>query len=301
MDSSHMQKFEFTKMHGLGNDYIYFDCTKFEFPAPEKAAKILSNRNFSIGGDGIVLIEKPTDKSDLSSALYISNDEFPDFKMRMFNADGSEAEMCGNAVRCIAKFIYDKGLSNKSVIKLETLAGLIILHSNIENNSVIDVRVNMGKSITEPPQIPCAFTDSPPINQKLEIDGEIFTGTAVSMGNPHFVIFVDEITDYHVLIIGPKIEKHPAFLKKTNVEFVKINSPTHATMRVWERGSGETLACGTGACAVVVAGNLLGLLEKSTKVSLKGGDLKIDITENGDVFKTGPATTSFEGVVGRIW
>lgn len=281
-------KYSFTKMHGLGNDYIYFDCTKASIPSPEKAAIILSDRHFGIGSDGIVLIELPSASIEA------------DFKMRMFNADGSEAQMCGNAVRCIAKFIHEKGLLSKPVIRLETRAGIIVLHLTIEDTRVTSVRVNMGHPVLEAEKIPSTFSDTPAINQKIEINNQEFTIHAVSMGNPHCVIFVDEITDHLVLNIGPQIECHPAFPEKTNVEFVKILSPTHAKMRVWERGSGETLACGTGACAVAVAGNLLGILERTSTISLPGGDLEIEIQEDG-VYKTGPATIVFEGVIEKRW
>jgi diaminopimelate epimerase len=284
-----MMTLNFTKMHGIGNDYIYFDCTTFDFPEPEKAAVVLSDRHFAIGSDGIVLIQQPSQGTNA------------DFRMRMFNADGSEAEMCGNAVRCIGKFIFEKGLLEKDTIRLETAGGIKTLFLSIRNSLVEEVRVNMGRAILEPALIPCTFTETPPVNQQIEVNGEIFTGTAVSMGNPHFVIFVDDITDFLVHTIGPLIEKHPCFPAKTNVEFVKIESPRKAVMRVWERGSGETLACGTGACAVAVAGNLQGLIEKKSVVSLIGGELKIEISESGEVFKTGPATTVFEGTIRKIW
>jgi diaminopimelate epimerase len=288
MIKNSMMKYSFTKMHGLGNDYIYFDCTKASLPSPEKAAVILSDRHFGIGSDGIVLIELPSSSVEA------------DFKMRMFNADGSEAQMCGNAVRCIAKFIHEKGLLSASVIRLETRAGIIILHLSIEDTKVTSVRVNMGNPVLQAEKIPSTFPQSPAINQKLKTTRHEFTIHAVSMGNPHCVIFVDEITDHLVLDIGPEIERHEAFPEKTNVEFVKILSPDHAKMRVWERGSGETLACGTGACAVAVAGNLLGILEPASTISLPGGDLKIEIQEDG-VYKTGPATTVFEGVIEKCW
>jgi diaminopimelate epimerase len=284
-----MMSFSFNKMHGIGNDYIYFDCTEFDFPQPEAAAVVLSNRHFGIGSDGIVLIMKAGTGVEA------------DFRMRMFNADGSEAEMCGNAVRCVAKFIYEKNLLQKHTIRLQTAAGIKILYLKIENNSVIEVKVNMGKPILSPRDIPCTYVEDPPVNQKVMIDGKEFTGTAVSMGNPHFVIFTETLTDELVHGIGPKIEVNPCFPKKTNVEFVKIESPKKAVMRVWERGSGETLACGTGACAVAVAGNLLGLLEKKCTVSLLGGDLTIEISDTGEIFKTGPATISFEGTVAKCW
>lgn len=281
--------FSFTKMHGIGNDYIYFDCTEYEFPEPEKAAIVLSHRQFGIGADGIVLIMAPTEGVEA------------DFRMRMFNSDGSESDMCGNAVRCVAKLIYEKGLSRKNTIRLETGAGIKILYLTIENNFVTQIRVNMGKPILEPKEIPCTFSKNPPVNQSIEIDGNTYTGTAVSMGNPHFVLFVDEITSDLVHRIGPKIEAHESFPKKTNVEFVHVDSSSEATMRVWERGSGETLACGTGACAVAVAGNLLGLLDKKSRINLLGGELEIEISESGEVFKTGPAEIAYEGTVIRSW
>ncbi|HMO16748.1 MAG TPA: diaminopimelate epimerase [Oligoflexia bacterium] len=284
----------FSKMHGLGNDYIYFDCTEKGFPEPEKAAVFISDRHFGVGGDGIVLIERP------------NNSDNADFRMRMFNADGSEAEMCGNAVRCVAKFLFEKGLTSRTQIPLETKAGLIQLNLVIEENEsgknvVKRVKVNMGVPILDPQLIPTTFSSNPPLSQKLIVDEKEFTVNLVSMGNPHCVIFVDKITDELVLKWGPRIEVAPQFPKKINVEFVEVLSKDRAKMRVWERGSGETLACGTGASAVVVAGNLTGRLDKQVEIELLGGKLEIEIDENNFVWKTGPACFVFEGSIQKCW
>ncbi|MCL4170525.1 UNVERIFIED_CONTAM: hypothetical protein GTU68_054092 [Idotea baltica] len=263
-------KWQFSKMHGIGNDYVYFDCTKNEFPNPEFYSKKISNRNFGIGSDGIILI--------LSSKT-------ADFRMRMYNPDGSEAEMCGNGVRCVAKYVYEKGLTNKKLINLETMAGLIILELNIENNIVNSVRVNLGNPILEPK------------GNEIKIDK--FTGlfTAVSMGNPHAVFFVDKLTDDLIKNIAPKIEIHKFFPNKVNVEFVEVVSRDRVKMRVWERNTGETLACGTGAGAVCVAGALNNLTNNKITIELLGGDLELEWKENEGVYKTGPAEFSFEGKI----
>jgi diaminopimelate epimerase len=285
-----MMSYKFTKMHGIGNDYIYFDCTKEALPSPELAAIPLSDRHFGIGSDGIVLIE-PAEEPSLNH-----------FKMRMFNADGSEAEMCGNAVRCVAKFIFEKGLSPEKIIKLETKAGVKTLFLEVNDDSSVSyVKVNMGEAIYRPDLIPCLFDSNPVLNEKITIGKESFTVNAVSMGNPHCVIFVDEITDYLVHTIGPQIETHEMFPKKVNVEFGKIISESTVEMRVWERGSGETLACGTGACAMVAIGHSLGLLSSKTQVNLLGGTLKIEIDSNNTIWMTGPAAIAFEGTVKHCW
>ena len=269
-------------MEGLGNDYIYFNCIEESIGDPAGAAKILCDRHFKIGGDGIVLI-LPSEKAD--------------FRMRMFNADGSEAEMCGNAIRCVAKYVYDKGLTKKEVLSIETLAGVLILYLTIADGVVTKVRVDMGEPILEGPRIPVAIDKEKVIGEPLSVDGKTFSMTCVSMGNPHCIIFVDEITDEHVLTLGPKIEKHEIFPNKVNAEFVKILNRNEVDMRVWERGTGETIACGTGASAVAVAAALNGLTERSVIVHLRGGDLEIEWAGDGHVFMTGPAKFAFEGSV----
>ncbi|MEO6453670.1 MAG: diaminopimelate epimerase [Ginsengibacter sp.] len=277
-----LEKIIFTKMHGIGNDYIYIDCTDREIKDPEKLSPILSNRNLSIGGDGIILIMK----SDIA-----------DFRMRMFNADGSEGNMCGNGVRCIGKFVYDKKLTDKNTITLETKAGIKLLALNIENGKVKTVKVDMGEPILESQKIPVKSNLNEIINQNLFPDIFNQPVTCVSMGNPHAVFFVDKITTELVHTIGPIIEKHEIFPERINTEFVKVINRTQLEMRVWERGSGETLACGTGACAVTVAAILNNFSERAIIVSLLGGDLKIIWDTNNHVYMEGAAELAFEGVV----
>jgi diaminopimelate epimerase len=278
------QKLNFTKMHGIGNDYIYFNCIEQNIENPSKLAIQLSNRHFGIGGDGIVLI--------LPSKI-------ADYKMRMFNADGSESEMCGNAVRCIAKFLYEKNLTAKEAINLETGAGIIILDLKIDkNNKVTEVKVDLGEPILTPSAIPVINESTPVINLPLTIKDTILYGTCVSMGNPHIVFFVDEITDQQIFEFGPLIEKYHLFPNRINVEFVKVLARDRVKMRVWERGSGETMACGTGAAAVCVASVLNNLTDRQITVELLGGNLKLEwSSQNNHVYKTGPATTVFEGVI----
>ena len=272
---------KFTKMHGLGNDYIYFDCLKEELPNPELLSPKLSDRHFGIGGDGIVLI------------LPSSN---ADFKMRMFNADGSEAQMCGNAVRCVGKYLYERHVTKQTIIKLETKAGVKILNLNITNDQVDSVKVDLGEPIFTPAQVPVDSAYEV-LNQKFELDGHALLVSCVSMGNPHAVFFVNKITDQLVLGLGPKIEKHPMFPERVNVEFVEVISPKILKMRVWERGSGETWACGTGAAAVAVIAAKTQRTENSVKIHLLGGDLELEWAENNHVYKTGPAKFVFDGLV----
>ena len=288
----------FTKMHGIGNDYIYFNCLDgVPFEDIKQAAIELSDRHFGIGGDGIVLI-LPSEKAD--------------YRMRMFNADGSESQMCGNAVRCVGKYLFDKRITNKNPINLETLAGIIVLHLEIgsdvaksgmascdaTNNGIVkSVRVDMGEPILDVARIPVTYSKTQLIDEILEFDGMQFKATCVSMGNPHIVLFVDEITDSLVHGLGPKIENAKIFPQRTNVEFVKVLSPDLLQMRVWERGSGETLACGTGACACAVASALTGRTKRIVSVKLLGGSLLIEWSVNNHVFKTGPASFVFEGLV----
>ncbi len=275
-------EWNFSKMHGIGNDYIYFNCLDRDFPNPSKNAVRLSNRNFGIGADGIVLI-KSSDSAD--------------FRMQMFNADGSEAEMCGNAIRCVGKFLFDKGISDSKKISVDTLAGVMLLELNVEDRKVRSVRVNMGKPELSSDKIPVIVDSNQCVAQSFEMEGFLANMTCVSMGNPHVVFFVDEVTDDQILEIGPKIEMHSIFPKKVNVEFVKVISQSELEMRVWERGSGETLACGTGAAAVCVAASLNNLASKKVKINLLGGQLELEWADDGCVYKTGPAELSYTGVV----
>jgi diaminopimelate epimerase len=272
----------FLKMHGAGNDYVYIDCMRQPLPAdPPALSRVMSDRHFGVGSDGLILI-CPSEKADA--------------RMRMYNADGSEAEMCGNGVRCIAKYLYEHGLVRKPAITLETGRGILTLEPEVSNGKVSRVRVDMGEPILQAERIPTALPGNPPIDAPLAIGDNSLMVTCVSMGNPHCITFVDAITDALVLVIGPKVEKHPAFPRRTNVEFVKINRPDDVTVRVWERGSGETLACGTGACAVAVAGVLSQRLQRRIVAHLPGGDLELDWSEKDNhVYMTGPAVEVFSG------
>jgi diaminopimelate epimerase len=272
---------KFTKMHGTGNDYIYVNAMQERVANPSLMAQHLSDRHFGVGSDGLVLI-LPSKKAD--------------FRMRMFNYDGSEAEMCGNASRCVGKYVYEKGLTNKKSVKLETNSGIKTLNLTIEDGLVSSVRVDMGEPILDPVMIPVISNSKRAVLLPLRIDGTDYDLTCVSMGNPHAVLFTREIDRLDLPIIGPKIEHHPVFPHRTNTEFAEVIDAGHVRMRVWERGAGETLACGTGACAVLVAGVLCGLLESKARIDLKGGSLEIEwdrITNH--VFMTGEATTVFEG------
>ncbi len=272
----------FTKMHGAGNDYVYVNCFEERYPADEaKLAIEISDRHFGVGGDGLVLI---------------CPSEIADARMRMFNADGSEAEMCGNAVRCVAKYLYDHGVARQQALKIETGRGVLSLECEVEDSRVQRVRVNMGAPILKSADIPTTLPGDPPIRQKLTAAGREIEVTCVSMGNPHCVTFVDEINDDWVLRVGPEIERHPAFPRRVNAEFIQVISPSEFRMRVWERGSGETLACGTGACAAAVAGVLNGVTQRKVTAHLRGGDLLLEWSESGEVYMTGPATEVFSGV-----
>jgi diaminopimelate epimerase len=272
----------FTKMHGCGNDYIYVDCFTHPMPHdPVGLSRAISDRHFGVGSDGLILI-CPSDKADA--------------RMVMFNADGSQAEMCGNGVRCVAKYVHDHGLVRKPTLRIETGRGVLTLDLEISGGAVRQVRVNMGEPILKSAQIPTTLPGDPPLDVPLEAALHTLPVTCVSMGNPHCVTFVDEITDGLVLGVGPKVEHHPAFPRRTNVEFVRVNRPDDVTLRVWERGSGETLACGTGACGVVVAGVLTGRLQRRVTAHLPGGDLQLHWSETDNhVYMTGPAVEVFSG------
>lgn len=278
-----MSQMRFTKMHGAGNDYVYVNLFEESLPAaPEKLAPLVSDRHFGIGGDGMILI-MPS--------------EVADARMRMFNSDGSEAEMCGNGLRCVAKFVYDHGIAKKEKLRLETGAGVLAVELETDGVTAQRVTVNMGQPILDAAKIPTTFGGTPVVDEKLEIDGQMFEATCVSMGNPHCVIFVDKADDDLVLGIGPKIEHAQQFPARVNVEFIEVISPTEVRQRTWERGSGETLACGTGASAVCVAGVLAGKLHRRIVNHLLGGDLELYWSEeDNNVYMTGPAEEVFSGV-----
>jgi diaminopimelate epimerase len=272
---------KFTKMHGAGNDYVYVDCfaEKLHTDLPPLAIAV-SDRHTGIGADGLILI---------------CPSEIADARMRMFNADGSESEMCGNGVRCVAKYVYDHGIARQDRLKIETGRGVLTLDLETSGGLVQRVRVNMGAPILESAKIPTTLPGDPPIRQKLSAGGREFEVTCVSMGNPHCVTFVDELSDDWVLRVGPEVERHPVFPRRVNAEFIQIISPREFRMRVWERGSGETQACGTGACASAVAGVLTGLTERRVLAHLPGGDLELEWSESGEVYLTGPAVEVFSG------
>lgn len=273
---------KFTKMHGCGNDYLYFDCTKQQLPNATEAAIRLSDRHFGVGGDGIILI-KPSDVAD--------------FYMEMYNADGSQGKMCGNGIRCVAKFVYDYHLTDKTTITVETLSGIKTLELMVEDGVVSQVTVNMGRPAMEPEQVPTTLGH---VVQEypVEVDGTTYRLTAISMGNPHAVIRVDETATFPVQEAGVPLESHEMFPDRANIEFVQVLNRGEVNMRVWERGSGETLACGTGACATAFACYKNGWTDKEVTVHLLGGDLRIRYDEAEDtVYMTGPATIVFEGDV----
>jgi len=279
---------KFTKMQGIGNDYIYVDCTKETIPDPAALSRKISDRHFGVGGDGLVMI-LPGDQAD--------------FRMRMFNADGSEAQMCGNASRCVGKYVYERGLTQKQDLTLETGAGIKELHLNLQAGKVASVRVDMGAPELRPEKIPVRLSESSVAGNPdqirmapLEVDGRTFRITCVSMGNPHCVIFQDEVENWPLEFWGPKFEHAPVFPERINTEFARAEDRTHLRMRVWERGSGETMACGTGACATLVAAVMNGLTERKATLCLRGGDLEIEWDEKtGHVFMTGPAEFVFDG------
>ncbi len=272
---------EFIKMEGVGNDYIYLDLLKNNYDVDfQDLAKHIADRHFGVGGDGLVLMMQSRNA---------------DYRMRMFNADGSESEMCGNAIRCVGKYLYDQAYLDDREFSIETLAGnkILSVFETDEDGKATRLRVDMGEPVLNGRDIPIQFDMEPVVG--VEVRG--YEGTAVSMGNPHFVIFVDEITDNHVLVDGPLLEKAPEFPNKTNVEFVNVIDRDHIEMRVWERGSGETLACGTGACASAVASVLNGKTSREMNVTLLGGNLRIEWDEESNtVYMTGPAKEVFTGV-----
>ena len=276
-------KLQFTKMQGLGNDYVYVDCTKKKLENASEVAVKVSDRHFGIGSDGLILINA-------------SNTA--DFEMEMYNADGSRGEMCGNGIRCVAKYVYDYGLTDQTHISVETLGGIKYLDLTVEEGRVRQVRVDMGRPMLCPAEIPVIANGESVIDMPIEVDGTEYRMTAVGMGNPHTVVFVEDVDGLEIEQIGPKFEHHPCFPNRVNTEFVKVLDRNIVKMRVWERGSGETLACGTGACAVAVACILNGLTENKVTVQLLGGDLLIEWDREADkVYMTGPAEVGFDGEV----
>jgi diaminopimelate epimerase len=272
----------FTKMHGIGNDYIY--VSTFDQRPPADVAKLavaVSDRHYGIGGDGLILI-MPSERADA--------------RMRMFNADGSEGEMCGNGIRCVAKYLHDHGLTNESRVSIETGRGVLELDLEVDGGRVRRVRVNMGVPIFDPAKIPTLLAGKPPIDAPIHLDDREWRVTAVSLGNPHAVLYVDDAADFPLETLGPRLEHHPAFPRRVNVHVVEVVGPAEVRMRTWERGSGITLACGTGACAVCVAGVLTRRSGRTILAHLPGGDLTLEWPDDpSPVFMTGPATEVFSG------
>lgn len=276
-------KVNFTKMHGIGNDYIYIDCFKHDIDNPAFLAKIMSPRRTSVGSDGVILI-CPSDIADA--------------KMRMFNLDGSEGKMCGNGIRCVGKYIYDEGIAKKDTVTVETLSGIKTLKITEENGEAVSITVDMGEAILTAKDIPVIWNAEQMINEPVTIADNQYYLTAVSMGNPHAVTFCDEIQGLNLEEIGPKFEFNPIFPEQVNTEFIRIIDDKNLEMRVWERGSGETFACGTGACAAVVAAVLNGYCKVDTEISvhLKCGVLEITYCSDGHVFMRGSAEKVYDGV-----
>ena len=274
---------KFTKMQGLGNDYVYVNCFEEKIENPPAVARYVSDRHFGIGSDGLIMINPS---------------EVADFEMEMYNADGSRGEMCGNGIRCVAKYVYDYGLTDKTQISVETLGGIKYLDLTVEDGKVVLVKVDMGKPELKSDLIPIISENEKVIDEPIEVDGQVYHMTGVSMGNPHTVIYVDDVKNLDLEKIGPKFENHERFPKRINTEFVHCIDRNTVEMRVWERGSGETLACGTGACAVAVASILNNLTDTRVTVKLLGGDLQIELDrEKNHVFMTGPAKVVFDGVI----
>ena len=274
---------KFTKMQGLGNDYVYVNCMEQMVEDAAETARRVSDRHFGIGSDGLILI-CPSDKAD--------------FEMRMYNADGSRGEMCGNGIRCVGKYVYDYGLTDKTSLSVETLGGIKHLFLEVEGGKVSLVKVDMGPAILEPEKIPVTAEGSRVVDEPLCVDGKTFRMTCVSMGNPHAVIYVDDVQGMDLEKTGPSFENHERFPNRINTEFAHVLDRNTVEMRVWERGSGETLACGTGACAVAVASILNGYTEDQVTVRLLGGDLKIEWDrETNKGYMTGPAEVVFDGEI----
>lgn len=278
-----MKKISFTKMHGIGNDYIYIDCFKEKVDNPEYLAKIMSPRRTSVGSDGVILI-CPSDVADA--------------KMRMFNLDGSEGKMCGNGIRCVGKYIYDNGIAKKETLTVETLSGIKTLKVEAENGKAVRLTVDMGEPIFKPCDIPVNYDGERMIDAPISVGGKDYRITAVSMGNPHAVVFCNEIQSLPLEKIGPEFEFNPIFPEQVNTEFIKVIDRKNLEMRVWERGSGETFACGTGACAAAVAAVLNGYCDKGSEISvhLKCGTLTITYADDSHIYMKGAAEKVYDGV-----
>lgn len=278
-------KLHFSKMHGLGNDYIYVNCLEHKLKHPEEVARIVSDRHFGVGSDGLILI-CPSDRAD--------------FEMRMFNADGSEGKMCGNAIRCVGKYVYDRGFTDRTTLQIDTRSGVKTLELTLEDDGKVStVRVDMGRASLRARDIPVETDYDDFVSQPMLVHGEVFLVTCVSMGNPHAVIFCDDVEDLPLEDIGPLFENHEKFPDRINTEFIELVDRQTLKMRVWERGSGETFACGTGACAAVVAAVVNGHCDAGDEVTvrLRGGELKITCREDFTVLMEGPATHVFDGVM----
>ena len=274
---------EFTKMQGCGNDYVYVNGFENKIDNPNKLSEIVSDRHFGIGSDGLIVIN-PSEKAD--------------FKMSMYNADGSEGKMCGNGIRCVAKYVYDNKMTDKTTIAVETLSGIKTLELNVKNDKVETVKVNMGTPILLPKDVPVVSDKDKVVDEPIVIDDKEYRITCVSMGNPHAITFIENTDDLEIETIGPKFENNPIFPDRVNTEFIQVLDRNTVKMRVWERGSGETFACGTGACATVVACVLNGLTDEKVTVKLLGGDLFIEYNrEENTVYMTGPAKVSFTGKI----
>ena len=274
---------EFTKMQGCGNDYVYVNGFENKIDNPNKLSEIVSDRHFGIGSDGLIVIN-PSEKAD--------------FKMSMYNADGSEGKMCGNGIRCVAKYVYDNKMTDKTTITVETLSGIKTLELNVKNDKVETVKVNMGTPILLPKDVPVVSDKDKVVDEPIVIDDKEYRITCVSMGNPRAITFIENTDDLKIETIGPKFENNPIFPDRVNTEFIQVLDRNTVKMRVWERGSGETFACGTGACATVVACVLNGLTDDKVTVKLLGGDLFIEYNrEENTVYMTGPAKVSFTGKI----
>lgn len=278
---------KFTKMQGIGNDYVYVNCFEETVADPARTAEYVSDRHFGIGSDGLILI-KPSKVADCM--------------MDMYNLDGSQGAMCGNGIRCVAKYVYDYGIVKKTELTVETKSGIKKLKLSVENGKVSQVEVNMGEPILKASEIPICSENDQVLNEAIEVDGTIYHMTGVSMGNPHAVVFLEDVENLDIEKLGPSFENHPRFPDRVNTEFIQVLDPNTLKMRVWERGSGETLACGTGACASAVASALNGFSGNEVTVKLLGGDLKIRWDrESNQVYMTGSAAVVFDGEIVLPW
>lgn len=282
-----MAEMKFTKMQGIGNDYVYVNCFEETVADPARTAEYVSDRHFGIGSDGLILI-KPSKVADCM--------------MDMYNLDGSQGAMCGNGIRCVAKYVYDYGIVKKTELTVETKSGIKKLKLSVKNGKVSQVEVNMGEPILKASEIPICSENDQVLNEAIEVDGTIYHMTGVSMGNPHAVVFLEDVENLDIEKLGPSFENHPRFPDRVNTEFIQVLDPNTLKMRVWERGSGETLACGTGACASAVASALNGFSGNEVTVKLLGGDLKIRWDrESNQVYMTGPAAVVFDGEIVLPW